>query len=47
MSGFDNPTRKDVDAAWAQEVENRLNAYDRGLMSATPNSEVFKEIERI
>ena len=47
MASFVSPVHKDVDAAWAQEFEERLDAYYRGLMSAAPVSEVFKGIERI
>ena len=46
-ASFVSPVHKDVDAAWAQEVEERLDAYDRGRMSAAPVSEVFKDIELI
>ncbi len=47
MASFVSPDQKDVDAAWAQKVEERLDVYDRGLMSAAPVSEVFKDIELI
>lgn len=46
MASFDFPARKEVDAAWAQEVEDRLDAYERGQVKATPSADVFKDIER-
>lgn len=46
MASFDIPARKEVDAAWAQEAEDRLDAYDRGQIKTTPATDVFKDIER-
>jgi putative addiction module component (TIGR02574 family) len=30
LSSFDFPSRHEVDALWASEVEDRIDAYDRG-----------------
>ena len=46
MASFDFPARQEVDAAWAQEAEDRLDAYDQGQMKATPVADMFKDIER-
>ncbi|MCP4537003.1 MAG: addiction module protein [Chloroflexi bacterium] len=46
MASFDFPARKEVDAAWAQEAEDRIDAYDQGKMAATPVDDVFRDIER-
>jgi len=45
LASFDFPPDKDIDAAWAEEVEDRINAFDRGDIGSTPASEVFKEID--
>lgn len=31
---------------WAKEVEDRINAYDRGKIKAIPAGEVFEKINR-
>jgi putative addiction module component (TIGR02574 family) len=30
LASFEFPARKDIDAAWAQEVEARIDAFGRG-----------------
>lgn len=45
MSSFGFPASKEIDAAWAQEVEDRLDAYDRGQIGATPVADMFKDLE--
>ena len=30
LSSFDFPSREEVDALWAAEVEDRIDAYERG-----------------
>ena len=34
------------DQLWAKEAEDRLDAYDRGELSAVPADEVLARIER-
>jgi putative addiction module component (TIGR02574 family) len=46
LSSFDFPSRQEVDALWAAEAENRIDAYERGEMHSTPEDDVFAEIER-
>ena len=46
LSSFDFPTRADIDAAWAQEAEDRIDAYERGHIAAIPASKVFEKIEK-
>ena len=45
MASFSFPARKEIDAAWAQEVEDRLDAYDAGNIGTTPATERFKDFE--
>jgi putative addiction module component (TIGR02574 family) len=46
LSSFDFPTREEVDALWAKEAEDRIEAYEKGEAKARPASEVFAEIDR-
>ena len=46
LSSFDFPSRAACDAAWAQEAEERIDAYDRGDIAATPAAMVFEKIEK-
>jgi len=36
LASFDFPPRKEIDAMWAQEAENRIDAYDRGELASIP-----------
>lgn len=38
--------RKAIDALWSQEAEDRIDAFERGEMTAIPAEEVFAEIEK-
>jgi putative addiction module component (TIGR02574 family) len=46
LSSFDFHCRADIDAAWAREVEDRIDAYERGEIATIPASKVFEEIEK-
>jgi len=46
FSSFDFPSRNENDAIWAKEAENRIDAYDKGEIKATPASQVFERIDR-
>jgi putative addiction module component (TIGR02574 family) len=46
LSSFEFKSRKDIDALWAQEAEDRIDAFDRGEMAAIPVEDVFAEIEK-
>jgi putative addiction module component (TIGR02574 family) len=45
LSSFDFPLREDVDAAWAKEVECRIDAYDRGEIESRSMAEVFTDLD--
>ena len=45
LSSLDLVAQQENDRLWAQEVENRLDAYERGEIKAVPADEVFKKIE--
>jgi len=46
LASFEFPARQDVDAAWAQEAEERIEAYERGEIGSSPANEVFKDVNQ-
>ncbi|MEK6528148.1 MAG: addiction module protein, partial [Nitrospirota bacterium] len=40
LSSFEFPSRKKIDALWSQEAESRIDAFERGKISAVPAKEV-------
>jgi putative addiction module component (TIGR02574 family) len=46
LASFEFPARADIDAAWAREAEERLDAFERGEIGSSPASEVFREIDQ-
>jgi len=46
LSSFDFPYRQEVDMLWANEVEKRIDAYERGEMSSLCVQEAFDQIDR-
>jgi putative addiction module component (TIGR02574 family) len=46
LISFEFQSRKTIDALWAEEVEDRINAFERGEMAAIPAKDVFGEIEK-
>lgn len=44
LASFDRPARAAVDAVWAQEAEERLDAHDRGELPVIPLDEVVTRI---
>ena len=44
LSSFEFQSRKGIDALWAQEAEDRIDAFERGEMTAIPAKDVFAEI---
>jgi putative addiction module component (TIGR02574 family) len=46
LSSFEFQSRGTIDALWAQEAEDRIDAFERGEMSTIPAKEVFAEIEK-
>jgi putative addiction module component (TIGR02574 family) len=43
LSSFDSK-RQEVDALWAEEVEDRIDAYERGELGASPAETVFRRL---
>ncbi len=46
LSSFEFQSRKTIDGLWAQEAEDRIDAFERGEMSTISAKEVFEEIEK-
>ncbi len=46
FQSFDDAASNKVDAAWAEEVESRLEAYDRGKIKASSAADVFARINQ-
>ena len=46
LSSFEFQSRGTIDALWAQEAEDRVDAFERGEMTAIPAKDVFIEIEK-
>ncbi|OGW32606.1 MAG: hypothetical protein A2X59_11715 [Nitrospirae bacterium GWC2_42_7] len=46
LSSFEFSSRKKNDALWAKEAESRIDAFERGEISAIPAKEVFAKIEK-
>lgn len=46
LLSFDRPSREEIDALWAKEAEDRIDAYDQGKIKAIPANLVFEKINR-
>ena len=46
LASFDLSAREEIDALWAKEAEDRIDAFDEGKIGASPASEVFRRIDR-
>ena len=45
LSSFDFPARREVDALWAKEAEDRIDAYEQGVLSTSSFDGVFDRLE--
>jgi len=44
LSSFDFPDREQLDRLWAAESEDRIDAFERGDLDATPLESVLEKI---
>lgn len=44
LTSFEFPARQTIDHLWAQEAEERIDAYERGEISAIPVQEVLAKV---
>ena len=45
LESLDEPKQKEIDRLWADEVEDRIDAYERGELRAIPGQEVFRRMK--
>lgn len=45
FASFSFPSRRANDAAWASEVEERIDAYDAGRLASVSARDVFARVE--
>jgi putative addiction module component (TIGR02574 family) len=45
FESLDDPKQKEIDHLWADEVEDRIDAYERGELKAIPGQEVFRRFK--
>ena len=45
LESLDDPKQKEIDRLWADEVEDRIDAYERGKLKAVPGQEVFRRLK--
>ncbi len=46
FQSFDSAPDQQIDAAWADEAESRIAAYEAGNMNALPAEEVFNRLNQ-
>ena len=46
QSSLDLPSHKRIDELWAQEAEDRIDAFERGEIKVISGKEVFNEINK-
>lgn len=44
LSSFEFPHKKSIDEVWAEEVEDRIDAYEKGDITSTSAKDVFDRI---
>ena len=44
LESLDDPRQREIDHLWAEEVEDRIDAYERGELKAIPGKEVFRRL---
>jgi putative addiction module component (TIGR02574 family) len=45
LESLDDPHQKDIDRLWADEVEDRIDAYERGEIKVISGKEVFRKLK--
>jgi len=47
LSSFESHSSKKIDALWAKEAEERLDAFEKGKIKTFSARQVFKSIEKL
>lgn len=45
LESLDDPRQQEIDRLWAEEVEDRIDAYEKGSLKAVPGKEVFRHLK--
>ncbi len=45
LESLDVSKQREIDALWAEEAENRLDAFEQGKLQAIPGPEAFKKLK--
>lgn len=45
LESLDNPRQQEIDRLWAEEVEDRIAAYEKGMLKAVPGKVVFRRLK--
>ena len=45
LASFAFPGHGEIDAAWSQEAEDRIDAYEAGQLRSTPAMQVFERVD--
>ena len=46
LSSFEFQGKNTINALWAQEAEDRIDAFERGELTAIPAKDIFAEIDK-
>jgi len=46
LSSFEFQGKNTINALWAQEAEDSIDAFERGELTAIPAKDIFAEIEK-
>ncbi|MDO9542220.1 MAG: addiction module protein [Kiritimatiellia bacterium] len=46
LSSLNLPTQREIDRAWAEEAERRVDQIDRGKVELIPGKKVFERIRQ-
>ena len=46
LSSLDSRSQKQIDQQWSKEVEDRIDAFERGEISAVGEEEAYEQIEK-
>ena len=44
LESLDDHRQQEIDRSWAEEVEDRIDAYEKGSLKAIPGDEVFRRL---
>ena len=45
LESLDDPKQREIDRLWADEAEDRIDAYERGELKSIPGEEVFRRLK--